>query len=401
VGRRYSKNDLAHGAPALPGSKLKSKKPKETGRTGNMKRLLTTTAVAAVGLAMLGLGTFSAAQAAETLTVVSWGGGYTQSQIKAYHKPYTAKTGVVINSEDYNGGLAEVQAQVEAKNVTWDLVDLELGDVVRGCDEGLLERIDPSILPPAPDGTPASEDFLPNTVMECGIGTIVWSTIVAYDDTKFSGKKPATISDFFDTKTFPGKRALRKNPRVNLEWALMADGVPNDKVYETLSTEEGLDRAFAKLDTIKGDMLWWEAGAQPPQMLADGEVVMTSAYNGRIFNAQNLENKPFVIIWDGQIWDLDLWGIPKGTPKLEAVLEFVKFSTDTQRLADQAKYISYGPVRKSSAALVSTHAETGIDMKPHMPTAPANFKNALQNDFEFWADNQDELNERFNAWLAK
>ncbi len=108
-----------------------------------------------------------------------------------------------------------------------------------------------------------------------------------------------------------------------------------------------------------------------------------------------------MIIWDGQVWDLDLWGIPKGTPKLEAVLEFVKFSTDTQRLADQAKYISYGPVRKSSAALVSTHAETGIDMKPHMPTAPANFKNALQNDFEFWADNQDELNERFNAWLAK
>ena len=366
-----------------------------------MKKLLTTTAVAAAGLAMLGLGTFGSAQAAESLTIVSWGGAYAQSQIKAYHKPYTAKTGVVINSEDYNGGLAEVQAQVEANNVTWDLVDLELGDAVRGCDEGLLERIDPSILPPAPDGTPASEDFLPNTLMECAIGTIVWSTIIAYDDTQFPGEKPKTMADFFDTKTFPGKRSLRKNPRVNLEWALIADGVAPDQVYETLSTEEGLDRAFAKLDTIKGDMIWWEAGAQPPQMLADGEVAMASAYNGRIFNAQNLENKPFVIIWDGQIWDLDLWAIPKGTPKLKAVLEFVKFSTDTQRLADQAKYISYGPVRQSSSPLVSTHAETGIDMKPHMPTAPANFKTALQNDFEFWADNQDELNERFNAWLAK
>ncbi len=341
---------------------------------------------------------------AETeLVIVSWGGAYTASQQAAYHAPYMKLHPdiKIVNDDSAPEAVAKLRAMNEVGNVTWDLVDLELGDVVRGCDEGLLERIDPSILPPAPDGTPASEDFLPNTVVECGVGTIVWSTIIAYDDTKFSGKKPTTVSDFFDTKTFPGKRALRKNPRVNLEWALMADGVPNDEIYETLSTEEGLDRAFAKLDTIKDDLLWWEAGAQPPQMLADGEVVMASAYNGRIFNAQNLENKPFVIIWDGQLWDLDLYGIPKGSKKLELILDFLKFATDTQRLADQAKYISYGPVRKSSAALVSTHAETGIDMKPHMPTAPANFKNALQNDFEFWADNQDELNERFNAWLAK
>ncbi len=365
-----------------------------------MNSLFRVSALAALGAGALGLAAATPALA-ESLLVVSWGGAYTQSQIKAYHKPYEAKTGIKVNSEDYNGGLAEVQAQVEANNVTWDLVDLEMSDVVKGCDEGLLERFDLSTLPPAPDGTPAVDDFLPGTLHECGVASIVWSTIIAYDSTKFSGAAPATLNDFFDVQKFPGKRALRKVPRINLEWALMADGVAPGDVYETLGTEAGVDRAFAKLDTIKSSVIWWESGAQPPQMLADGEVIMASAYNGRIFNAQNLEKKPFVIIWDGQIWDLDLWSIPKGTKNLEAAMDFVRYSTDTQRNADQAKYISYGPVRKSAGKLVSTHAETGIDMKPHMPTAPANFKTALQNDFEFWADYNDELNERFNAWLAK
>jgi putative spermidine/putrescine transport system substrate-binding protein len=362
-----------------------------------MKHILKIPTIAAASVLAFGV----TAVQADSLTIVSWGGAYTQSQIKAYQIPYEKKTGIKMNSEDYNGGLAEIQAQVQANNVTWDVVDLEMSDVVKGCDEGLLERFDLSALPPAPDGTPAADDFLPGTLHECGIGEIVWSTIVAYDDTKFPGAKPKTLNDFFDVQKFPGKRAMRKSPRINLEWALMADGVPADKVYEALSTEEGVDRAFHKLDTIKSSLIWWEAGAQPPQMLADGEVVMASAYNGRIFNAQNLEKKPFVIIWDGQVWDLDLYSIPKGTKNLKNAMDFVFYATDTQRNADQAKYISYGPVRKSAGKLVSTHAETGIDMKPHMPTSPENFKTALQNDFEFWADHNDELNERFNAWLAK
>ncbi len=349
----------------------------------------------------LALGLVAAPAQAESITVVSWGGAYTKSQIKAYHEPFTAKTGIAVQSEDYNGGLAEVKAQVEAGNVIWDLVDVEVSDLVRGCDEGLLETIDLSILPPAPDGTPAAQDFLDGTLYECGVATIVWSTIYAYDKPKFPGAKPTTLNDFFDTKKFPGKRGMRKGPKPNLEFALMADGVPAARVYEVLGSDAGVDRAFAKLDTIKDSVLWWEAGAQPPQMLADGEVVMTTAYNGRIFNAVATENKPFEIVWDGQVWDLDLWVIPKGAPNKDAALKFIAFSTDTQRLADQASWISYGPARKSSVAMIGNHAEAGIEMGPHMPTAPDNFKTALQNDFEFWADHQDELNERFNAWLSK
>lgn len=350
----------------------------------------------AVSAALLATG----AQAGE-LTVVSWGGAYTKSQIEAYHKPWMAKTGNKINSADYNGGLAEVKAQVEAGNVTWDLVDVELSDAVLGCDTGLFETIDSSILPPAPDGTPAEKDFLPGTLTDCGVATIVWSTIYAYDDSKMMDAKPKTMADFFDTAKFPGKRGMRKTPKANLEFALIADGVPADQIYEVLNTDKGVDRAFAKLDTIKDDILWWEAGAQPPQMLADGEVVMTTAYNGRIFNAVATEGKSFKIVWDGQVWDIDLWAIPKGAQNKDLALEFVKYSTDTQRLADQAEWISYGPARKSSIPLIGKHVEAGIDMGPHMPTAPDNFKTALQNNFEFWADHQDELNERFAAWLAK
>ena len=351
--------------------------------------------------AMAFLGVASTASADDAITVVSWGGAYTTSQIEAYHKPFTEKTGITINSEDYNGGLAQVRAQVEAGNVTWSLVDAELSDAQIGCDEGILETFDHSTLPPAPDGTPATDDFIEGTLHECGIGTIVWSTVVSYDTSKFGDNQPSTLADFFDLEKFPGKRGLRKSPKVNLEWALMADGVAPGEVYDTLSTPEGVDRAFAVLDKIKSEVIWWEAGAQPPQMLADGEVAMTSVYNGRVFNAIAVEEKPFDIIWDNQVWDIDLWIMPKGAPNKEKVLEFVKFSTDTQRLADQAAWISYGPVRKSSVPLIGTHAEAGIEMGPHMPTAPDNFKTALQNDFLWWADNQDELTERFNAWLVQ
>ena len=341
------------------------------------------------------------ATAEEAITAVSWGGAYTMSQVKAYHEPFAQTTGIKVNSVDYNGGLAEIKAQVEAGNVSWDVVDVELSDAVKGCDEGLLERIDPAMLSAAPDGTPAAEDFLPGTIVDCAVATIIWSNVYGYDDEKIGAKKPTTMADFYDLKTWPGKRGLRKNAKPNLEFALIADGVPTDKVYETLSTPEGVDRAFAKLDTIKNDTIWWEAGAQPPQLLADGEVVMTTAYNGRLFNAVANEGKKFVIVWDGQVWDLDLWAIPKGSKHKEAALKFVVYSTDTQRLADQAKYISYGPARQSSIPLIGKDASGKIDMGPHMPTAPENFKNSLQNGFEWWADNQDSMNERFNAWLAR
>lgn len=354
------------------------------------KTLILTTALAGFGLAAT----------AQEVTVMSWGGAYTTSQIEAYHKPFTAETGIKVNSVDADNPATPIKAQVEANNVTVDVADVEYADAIRLCDEGMLEEIDPAMLPAAPDGTPATEDFLPGALTDCAVASIVFSTIYAYDSTKFPSNPPTTMADFFDVAGFPGKRGMRKGAKVNLEMALMADGVPADEVYGVLETDEGVDRAFAKLDQIKSDVIWWEAGAQPPQLLADGEVAMTTAYNGRIFGAAVGEGKPFVTVWDGQVYEYDLFVIPKGAPNLENAQKFVAFATDTQRLADQAKWISYGPGRKSSGALVGMYQDGKTEMAPFMPTSAENLKNALPSSYEFWVDRDGELNERFNAWLA-
>jgi putative spermidine/putrescine transport system substrate-binding protein len=355
---------------------------------------LATAAAAALAL------TVNAASAQE-LVVVSWGGAYSASQQKAYHEPYMAKnSGVkIINDDSSAEGVSKLRAMAEVDNVTWDLVDVVASDAIRLCDEGLAVPIDhDEVLAAAPDGTPASKDFGDMIVSECFIPQIVYSTAFGYR-TDLVKAKPTSVCDVFDLEKIPGKRTLEKKPINNLEWALICDGVDPDKIYDVLGTEAGVARAFAKLDTIKDQVVWWTKGAQPPQLLADGEVVIGSAYNGRLFSAIEEEKQPIAMLWDWQVFDLDGWIIPKGTKNMAAVKDFLKFATDTQRLADQAKFISYGPARASSAPLVGKHADLGIDMKPHMPTNPENAKTTLLFNYEFWADHLDDYTERFEAWL--
>jgi putative spermidine/putrescine transport system substrate-binding protein len=355
-----------------------------------MKKILAlSTALCATGFA-----------ASADVTVMSWGAAYSTSQIEGYNKPFTAATGIKVNMVDSDNPAAPVRAMVEANNVTVDVADVNYADAVRYCDEGLLEPIDPAILPAGADGTPAQDDFLPGAILDCGVANIVYSNVYAYDTTKFPNGGPSTIADLYDLEKFPGKRALLKTAKVTLEQALMADGVPAEQVYEVLATDEGVERAFKKLDTIKDQVVWWEAGAQPPQLLADGEVVMATAYNGRMFAAAVEEAKPFQIVWDGQVYEYDMFVIPKGAPNLEEAKQYVAFATGTQPLADQAKWISYGPARKSSGPLVGLYKDGKTEMGPHMPTSAANLTNALPSSYEFWVDRESELNERFNAWLA-
>lgn len=359
-------------------------------------------------LAGSALALFSTAAMAEDMTVVSWGGAYQASQKAAYADPYVKMHPDinVIWDESSNEAVAKLRAMNEAGNITWDLVDVVASDAIRLCDEGLAMPIDPDKdLAAAPDGTPASEDFGDLLVSECFIPQIVYSTTFGYrtDVDEWGGKTPDDICDVFDLKTFPGKRSLEKRPINNMEWALLCDGVAKDEVYEVLETEEGQARAFKKLDTIKDQVVWWSAGAETPQLLADKEVVIGSTYNGRLFSLIEEQKQPVAMLWDAQVFDLDGWIIPAGLPedRLAMVKEFVKFATDTQRLADQAKYISYGPARKSSAPLVGKHATLGIDMAPHMPTDPANAKNTFLYNYEWWADYRDDIDAKFQAWLAQ
>ncbi len=336
-----------------------------------------------------------------SITAVSWGGSYGRAVNEGVNIPFTEETGINIKAEDYNGGLAQIRAQVEIGEIHWDVVDLEMAEAVRGCDEGLLEPIEVTSLPPGPDGTPAAEDFLEGVITDCGVGSVFFSTVYAYNGENIPGTKPSTVADFFDLEAFPGRRGMRRVPQVNMELALMADGVPRDQVYATLDTPEGIDRAFAKLETIKDEVIWWEAGAQPPQMLADGEVVMSTAYNGRIFNAQVLEDQPFVIVWDGQLLSVGQFVVVAGTPRLEEALRYLAFVTSAESMAQIGRRISYSPARKSGMPLVTTHIEKGVDMEPHMPGSDANVVHALRFDWAWWADHQDEMNERFSAWLAR
>jgi putative spermidine/putrescine transport system substrate-binding protein len=345
----------------------------------------------------------TAASAETEMVVVSWGGAYTKSQQLAYHDPYMAKNPniKIINDDSSAEAAAKIRAQAEAGNVSWDLVDVEPDTAIALCDEGLLVEFDyDKDFAAAPDGTSAKDDFGASaTVSPCFVPQIVFSTTFGYR-TDLLKEAPTTINDVFDLKKFPGKRSLQKHPAGNLEWALIADGVDAADVYDVLDTEEGVDRAFAKLDTIKDQVVWWTKGAQPGQLLADGEVVMASAYNGRVFSANEENKQPIGMMWDWQLFLLDGWVVPKGAPNLAEVMEYLKFATDTQRLADQSKYIAYGPARASSASMVGKHAVLGIDMGPHMPTDPANAKHTILKDVSWWADHTDELRERFESWVA-
>ena len=365
---------------------------------------LTTTLLATSALAITA-GASLAQDMADEMTVVSWGGAYQVSQQRAYSEPYAADTGVTfVWDESSAEAVAKLRAMNEAGNVTWDLVDVVASDAIRLCDEGLAMEIDADeALAAAPDGTPASEDFGDLLVSDCFIPQIVYSTTFGYRTDMVGDTPPTDVCAVFDTETYPGKRSLEKRVINNVEWALICDGVPKDEVYDVLETEEGQARAFAKLDTIKDDVIWWSAGAETPQLLADGEVVMGSTYNGRLFSVIEEQNQPVAMLWDAQIFDLDGWIIPAGLPedRLARVMDFVKFATDTQRLADQAKYISYGPARASSAPLVGQHADLGIDMAPHMPTDPENAKNTFLYNYEWWADYRDDLEAKFQAWLAQ
>lgn len=337
-----------------------------------------------------------------SITVATWGGPYERSQAKAYFEPFTERTGIRIDVERYDGGLDELRRQVSGGgDGAWDLVDMTMADNRAACRQGLIEPIDHSLLQPAPDGAPAERDFIDGALTECGVAQIVYAMVAAYHRDAFPGERPARIRDLFDVRRFPGTRALQRGPEANLEWALRSYGVPRQDLYQLLSTERGLGLAFRRLDRIRDHVVWWTSADQPAEMLASGEAVIVSGYNGRLFDLAAVRGHPVEIIWDGQVYELGSWGIPRGARRLDDVLEFVRFATGTRPLADQAKYIAYGPARRSSMKLVSAHAETGVDMRPHLPTSPANFRTAIRKDTEWYASLYDRIKARFDTWLAE
>lgn len=324
---------------------------------------------------------------ARDLTVISWGGAYQEAQRTAFFEPYIADHGA-LRDEAYNGELAKIKAMVETGDVTWDVVQMEAPELENACDEGLIERIDW-------DRLGGKDQFIESAAMgDCGVGAIVYSVILAYDSAKLGADGPQSWADFWNVEKWPGKRALRKSAKFTLEIALLADGVPANKIYSVLSTPEGVARAFGKLDEIKEHIQWWESGAQPPQWLAAGDVVMASAYNGRISTAVS-EGQKFASIWDGQVYTLDGWAIVNGSENLDAAYDFLKLANKPDRQAILSNAIPYGTIHPATAAAVK------LAIQPQLPTAPENLKNALHQSTDFWIDHIEELNERFNNWASQ
>ncbi len=277
---------------------------------------------------------------------------------------------------------------------------MTMDDALLACDQNLLQKLELStILAPSPDGLDPGKDFIKGSLLPCGIAHLSYSTLIAYDDRAFTGEKPQAIADFFDVKRFPGKRALRKQPSEILEWALMAEGVPINQIYDLLSTDRGMRLALRRLDSIREHIVWWDDPKEPAALLKSRQVVMSSGFNGRFFDAQT-HGDTITMIWDGQIVDWDVWVVPlKPDQTTVATNKFLRYVTQSENMAHLAEHIPYGPSRISALKRIGLHPQSRISMRDHLPTAPHHLDRALFRDANWYARTLALRKNRFWGWI--
>ena len=323
------------------------------------------------------------ALAVENITVTSFGRADQAALTQAYYRPFRQSTGIEVKAVSYDGQTTELEQMVKTGNTFWDVMQVESRTLQLGCQAGLFEKLDHSRIA-------NTDDFVPGAVSDCGVGIFVWSMALAYNADKLK-RAPASWADFWDVNKFPGKRGLRRTAKYTLEIALLADGVPPDDLYKELSTPQGVDRAFRKLDQIKSDILWWEAAPQPAAFLKAGNLVMTSAYTLWIAREQEQE-KNFRLSWDGSLYDLDSWAIPKGSPKAAAAYRFIAFASRPENQRVLSENMAYGPSNKKALPLLNAK------LAGTLPSAETNLKRALRVDVAFWMRHGEELEKRFDRW---
>ena len=339
------------------------------------------------------------------LTVVSWGGVYTLSQQKAYGETWEKATGKSIRWFDYNGGLGEVRAQVDSGKVTWDVVDVFPTDARTGCEEGLFEKFPRERFSSAPDGTSIVDDMILSFPNECVAPNVLWSWVVFYDNNKFTGTHPQSIKDFFDLDKFPGGRAISAFPQANIEMALMADGVKPADVYSVMNTEEGIERAFRKLDSIKRNLYLWSAPAEPIDLINSGNVVLSTAYNGRVSELIMSEGAPYTIIWDGQVLEAEWFAVVKGSKNRSDAIDFLVHATAPEQQAAQARWIPYGPMRRSALTIIAASEpwfNSGAPIMPHMPNRNEVMAGSLIANPAWWTTALGQkVATRYTDWVSK
>ncbi len=324
------------------------------------------------------------------LKVASWGGAYQAAQADIVFKPFSDRTGVAIQTVPFRGGLEDIKSAAEEGR--YAVVDLAGEDAAAACAAGLLTSLDPATFARGGDDVPAEKDFL--THVPCAVPSTLMSEVVIYDPTVYSAHAPRNLADFFDQKTFPGKRGLKRDAMGTLEMALLADNVAPKDVYKLLATEPGLARAFAKLDTIKSAIMWWEKGESPAAFVGQHDVVMSTAYNTRAYLA-TVAGAQIAALWDEPLVYTNAWGVLKSAKDAATATEFVKFATDTVRLASFSEIAPYGPARRSALAGVSP------EMRAFSPSADEHMARAFFIDPQFWYEKGASLRGRFEIWAAQ
>ena len=333
-------------------------------------------------LAMLSFAVTTTAIASE-ITVISFGRADQAALTKAYYQPFTAATAIDVKSLSYDGQTAELELFAKTGKTAWDVIQVESRTLELGCRDGLFEKLDFGKIG-------SKDDFIGGAVSDCGVGIFSWGFALAYDANKVKAA-PSSWGDFWDLKKYPGKRGLRRSAKYTLEIALLADGVPTAEVYKVLATKQGVDRAFKKLDQIKRDIVWWQAAADPALYMNDGIFAMTSAYTLWIDREQQ-QKRNLKITWNGSLYDVDSWAIPKNSPKLADAYRFIAFASRPENQKALSEQLAYGPTNIGALPLI------GEKFVEALPSSDANRKGALKVDTAFWIRNGEALEKRFDAW---
>ena len=348
-----------------------------------MKKTLCIAVVLAMVVCMLALaGGQGEGQKAKEIVLSSWGGTYEENVIKAMVTPFEAQTGIKVVVTSYPD-FAKIKAMVDTGNIEWDVVDVEDRMFRRGLKEGLFEKLDFSVI----DKT----DILPGASHDYGVGIEFWGGALAYSTEKYPGDNhPEAWADFWNVAKFPGDRALFNGPYDMLEIALIADGVPMDRLYPL-----DVDRAFRSLDKIKPHVtVWWEKGAQPAQLMTDREVDMTYAYSGRIANIIK-DGVPAAISFNGASVNIEWLVITKGTEKVKEAMQFIAFCAQPKPQAEFNAAMQYGPINSKAFDYIAP------EVARNLPTAPQYIDHVWIPDAEWWTDKDEEITERWNAWVLK
>ncbi|WMY09740.1 ABC transporter substrate-binding protein [Paraburkholderia phenoliruptrix] len=333
-------------------------------------------------LAVAGALPLAARAQAKQIVVSDPGGPYTTAYREAFYDPFEKATGIkVVSVARESQPVAQFAAMVQTKNYVWDVTTLTLSaDIPYLEAKGLLEPI----------GLKASDypDVMPEAIAPNWLGVDVYSTVLAYRADKLKGNGPKSWADFWDVKKYPGRRSLRRSPLDTLEQALLADGVPLDKLYPL-----DVDRAFRSLDRIKPHVnIWWTSGAQAMQAIQSGDVDMISTWNGRAQAAKD-GGAPVTIVWNEGLYSIEGWGIPMGTPRADAAKQFVRFCADAKRQALLTRTLAYGPTNRKAFEAISK------DRATLLPTAPDNLRDMRLPSPQWWEENRQKVTERFNSWI--